>query len=104
MSLDPDNKGVLDLIEAAARPSIYAFPPQQAREFYKLSRAPFQPELPEVSEGFAPGQLRVPPARSHCDVIAVKVQWMASFLSSSSITEEAMLLAIWIRTITYVER
>jgi acetyl esterase len=50
MSLDPDNQRVLDLIEAAARPPIYTLPPQQAREVYRLSRGPFQPELPEVSE------------------------------------------------------
>jgi acetyl esterase len=50
MSLDPDNQRVLDLIEAAARPPIYTFSPQQAREVYRLSRGPFQPELPEVGE------------------------------------------------------
>jgi acetyl esterase len=50
MSLDPDNQRVLDLIKAAARPPIYTLPPQQAREAYRLSRGPFQPELPEVSE------------------------------------------------------
>ena len=58
MSLDPDNQRVLDLIEAAARPPIYAFPPQQAREVYRLSRGPFQLKLSEVSEvrvGAAPG-------------------------------------------------
>jgi hypothetical protein len=37
MSLDPDNQRVLDLIAAAARPPIYAFSPQQAREVYQLS-------------------------------------------------------------------
>jgi acetyl esterase len=50
MSLDPDNQRVLDLIGAAARPPIYAFSPQQAREVYRLSRGPLQPELPEVGE------------------------------------------------------
>ena len=50
MSLDPDNQRVLDLLEAAARPPIYAFSPQQAREVYRLSRGPFQPELPMVGE------------------------------------------------------
>ena len=50
MSLDPDNQRVLDLIESAGRPPIYAFPAQQAREAYRLSRGPFQPELPEVGE------------------------------------------------------
>ena len=50
MSLDPDNQRVLELIETAGRPPIYAFPPPQAREVYRLSRGPFQPELPEVGE------------------------------------------------------
>jgi acetyl esterase len=50
MSLDPDNQRVLDLIKAAGRPSIYTLPPQEAREVYRLSRGPFQPELPEVNE------------------------------------------------------
>src|ERR1700719_3704833 len=52
----------------------------------------------------APLLHRVRAAKSHCDVIAVRVQWMASFLFSRSITVEGMSLAIWIRTITYVER
>jgi acetyl esterase len=48
MPLDPDNQHVVDLI--AARPPIYTLPPQEAREVFRLSRGPFQPELPEVSE------------------------------------------------------
>jgi acetyl esterase len=50
MSLDPDNQRVLELIESAGRPPIYEFAPPQAREVYRLSRGPFQPELPEVGE------------------------------------------------------
>jgi acetyl esterase len=68
MSLDPDNQRVLDLIEAAARPPIYAFSPQQAREVYRLSRGPFQPELPEVKEvraGAAPGPVGEIPLRCY---------------------------------------
>jgi len=50
MSLDPDDQRVSDLIKAAGRPPIYTLSPPLAREAYRLSRAPFQPELPEVEE------------------------------------------------------
>ena len=50
MSLDPDNQRVLDLIKAGGRPPIYTLSPPLAREAYRLSRAPLQPELPEVEE------------------------------------------------------
>jgi acetyl esterase len=68
MALDPDNQRVLDLIEAAARPPIYTFSPQQAREVYRLSRGPFQPELPRVDEvrsGVAPGPAGEIPLRCY---------------------------------------
>ncbi len=50
MSLDPDNQRVIDLIKAAGRPPIYTLSPPLAREAYRQSRIPLQPELPEVEE------------------------------------------------------
>ena len=53
MSLDPDNQRVLDMIKSAGRPALYNFPPSEAREIYRLSRGPLQPDLPVVANARA---------------------------------------------------
>jgi len=47
MSLDPDNQRVIDLIRSTGRPPLTTFPPPQARELYRASRGPLQPDPPE---------------------------------------------------------
>ena len=49
MSLDPDNQRVLDMMKSAGRPALYSFAPAEAREIYRLSRGPLQPDLPVVA-------------------------------------------------------
>jgi acetyl esterase len=77
LSLDPDNQRVLDLIKAAGRPPIYTLSPPHAREAYRLSRAPFQPELPrveEVREFTAQGPLGDIPLRYYRGIGAIAQQ------------------------------
>lgn len=50
MPLDPDAKKVLDLIASTGRPPLSAFPPKEAREIYRSSRAALTPDPPEVLE------------------------------------------------------
>lgn len=49
MSLDPDNQRVIDLIKSTGRPPLTTFPPPQARELYRSSRGPLQPDPPELA-------------------------------------------------------
>ena len=50
MSLDPDARRVLDLMQETGRPALETLTPQEAREFYRSSRRAMQPDPEQVAE------------------------------------------------------